>query len=292
MAQSRMARIRERNTADERRHRRALAREGKAPRVNVGNTERAVSLLMGGLLAAWGLRRRGRAGYGGALVGAELLYRGVSGRCPAYTALGISTHAKREKGEPSDLDHDRSIHVRQAVIIEHPRADVYAYCRNLTLYPRVMDRLERIEFRSPTTSRWVLHGPAGTHLSWELEVVAEREGEWIAWRTIEPSDVPNTGTLMFRTVRGGATELFVSLEVQPPFGQIGDTVARLFGQSPDQQVRHALQRFKQLVESGRLGRGHTDGRATERSGPMKRTEGLADMAVQDTGWNVPVRGGA
>jgi uncharacterized membrane protein len=238
------------------------------------------------VLAAWGLRRRGKAGYGGALMGAELLYRGISGHCPAYSALGVSTSARREQGEPSEINHDRSIHVRQAVIIEAPRTDVFALCRDLSVYPRVMQHLERVEYRTPTQSRWILHGPAGMHFKWMLEVVAEREGEWIAWRTIEPSDVPNTGTLMFRTVRGGATELFISLEVQPPLGHVGDTVARLFGQSPDQQVRQALVRFKQLVESGRFGRMKAkDGRGTQ-------PEAELAMSVQDTGWSVPVRGAA
>jgi len=283
---TRFARIRERNTAAERQQRREMARQGKGTRVNVGSTERWVSALAGGMLAAWGLRRRGKAGYGGALVGAELLYRGISGHCPAYSAIGISTSARRERGEPSDIDHDRSIHVRQAVIIEAPRTDVYALCRDLSLYPRVMQRLERVEYRTPTQSRWVLHGPAGMHFKWELDVVAEREGEWIAWRTIEPSDVPNTGTLMFRTVRGGATELFISLEVQPPLGHVGDAVARLFGQSPDQQVRHALVRFKHLVESGRFGRGKAkDGRGAQ-------PESELAMSLQDTGWSVPARGAA
>ncbi|HEY3568793.1 MAG TPA: DUF2892 domain-containing protein [Thermoanaerobaculia bacterium] len=61
---------------------------------NVANLERWVSLLGGGALAAWTLGRERRLSpLSGALAAsaAVLLFRGATGHCPAYGALGLST---------------------------------------------------------------------------------------------------------------------------------------------------------------------------------------------------------
>ena len=60
--------------------------------LNVGPGERAASAIGGALLAGLGVGRGGVLGYGLAAVGACLAYRGYSGHCSAYSALGISTN--------------------------------------------------------------------------------------------------------------------------------------------------------------------------------------------------------
>jgi uncharacterized membrane protein len=217
--------------------------------VNVGRNERIVSTVAGGLLAAWGLRRRGRAGYSMALMGAELIYRGVTGHCHTYSALGMDTtpHERPEDGTPAEIDHAKTVDVRHSIMINRPAAELFAMWRDFSQLPRFMDHLERVDVLSNTRSHWVTKGPIGTHISWDAEIVDERENEWIAWRAVEPAQVPNNGTVMFREV-GGVTEVFVTLEAQPPAGKLGDMVARMFGKSPDRQVRVALKRFKELAE--------------------------------------------
>lgn len=60
--------------------------------VNVGPGERAASALGGALLAGLGLGRGGACGLACAALGAALAYRGYSGHCSAYSALGINTN--------------------------------------------------------------------------------------------------------------------------------------------------------------------------------------------------------
>jgi hypothetical protein len=67
---------------------------------NVGNIERWASLLGGGAIAAYALRRERRLSpLGGALAlgAAALLFRGATGHCPVYGPLGLNT---------ADLDED------------------------------------------------------------------------------------------------------------------------------------------------------------------------------------------
>jgi uncharacterized membrane protein len=56
---------------------------------NVGMDERHVTLVLGGALAALGLFRMRPMSL---LLGGGLIYRGMTGHCAAYEALGINTN--------------------------------------------------------------------------------------------------------------------------------------------------------------------------------------------------------
>lgn len=60
--------------------------------VNVGRSERWMSTAGGAFLLFSGLRRGGLTGLVGVLAGGGLLFRGLSGRCGVYSALGVSTN--------------------------------------------------------------------------------------------------------------------------------------------------------------------------------------------------------
>ena len=68
---------------------------GPAPRpdpaVNVGPQERTYSAIAGGALALFGLSRMSLMGLGLAAVGGSLLYRGLTGHCHLYSAMGVNT---------------------------------------------------------------------------------------------------------------------------------------------------------------------------------------------------------
>lgn len=260
--------IRQRNDVHNRRERRELAREGRGSRVNVGRGERLLSAVVGGLLAAYGLKRRGRAGFSMAAVGAEMLYRSATGHCHAYGALGISTHDERPLGEPVEVDHDRAVDVRRSIDVARPREELFAVWRDFSKLPHFMTHLERVDVLSDTKSHWVTKGPISTTIEWDAEIVDERKNEWIAWQSVEPSQVPNNGTVMFRDAPSGDTEIFVTLEAQPPAGKVGALVARMFGKSPDRQVRMALERFKEMAEAGFDWSGGNDGARSDREVPL------------------------
>jgi hypothetical protein len=59
--------------------------------VNVGQSERVASVLAGTMLVLWGLARRSVLSGFGAVFGAGLIQRGVTGKCSVYRRLGIDT---------------------------------------------------------------------------------------------------------------------------------------------------------------------------------------------------------
>lgn len=64
----------------------------KAKRVkNVGAGEQQISLLSGAILAGLGLARGGMSGLLIAGLGGALAYRGVTGHCSLYEAMGVNT---------------------------------------------------------------------------------------------------------------------------------------------------------------------------------------------------------
>src|SRR5688572_4266489 len=64
--------------------------EGARSRVNVGRLERMISMVAGGALAAYGLKRKSTPGGAAALAAAALLHRGATGHCHLYDALGVN----------------------------------------------------------------------------------------------------------------------------------------------------------------------------------------------------------
>jgi uncharacterized membrane protein len=70
-------------------------------RTNVGEAERVASVMGGAVLALLGLTRGGLTGSAMAIGGGALVYRGVTGHCDAYQALGIDTNPHHDKVEAS-----------------------------------------------------------------------------------------------------------------------------------------------------------------------------------------------
>jgi uncharacterized membrane protein len=227
-------------------------------RVNVGPTERWLSMVAGGALAAYALRRRSIPGGTAALAGAALLYRGATGHCDLYQALGINRAGGHGTGVLADLGSDTrrqlggsaGIHVEEWITIDRPVDQVYRFWRNFENLPKFMEHLDSVATREAGVSHWVARGPAGMKVEWDARVINEIDNKLIAWQSLEGSMVSTAGSVNFReTTRG--TEVRVHLQYNPPAGKLGAAVARLFGEEPRVQIREDLERFKQLMETGK-----------------------------------------
>ena len=82
------------------------------------------------------------------------------------------------------------------------------------------------------------------------QIITDREGELIAWESLPGAEVQNAGSVWFQPAPGGGTEVKVALQYQPPAGVLGATVAKFFGEAPEQQLTEDLGRFKELIEAG------------------------------------------
>src|SRR3981189_258564 len=114
-----------------------------------------------------------------------------------------------------------------------------------------MNHLYSVKMVDDRKSHWVAVGPAGIRVEWYAEIINDVEDQLIAWRSLEGSDVDNAGSVSFRpAVDGDGTDVKVSLQYNPPAGELGAAVAKLFGQDPRKQIRNDLKCFKRLMEQG------------------------------------------
>jgi uncharacterized membrane protein len=217
-------------------------RRGRA--VNVGNTERMISAMAGGALALYGLRRGSLGGLLVAAVGAALGYRGITGTCQLYEKLGIdSARARRNVG-------NLGVKIDKEIVVNAPRERLYGIWRNFENLPKILSQIERVEILSPTRSRWTLKAPVS--VSWEAELINDKLNELIAWRTVGNQSVEHAGSVTFQPIGDGSTRVHVSLQYDPPGGQIGHAVASLFAEDAGSKVEQDLANFKRAVEEGRL----------------------------------------
>ena len=231
---------------------RAPSREGmsRGGVPNVARPERIGSMALGAALVTYGLRRRDPAGVVAALLGGAFVARGASGHCPVYRAMGVSTGPSEAVLGPArgdvtsraaTVNARKAVKVERAVTIAADRQTLYRFWRDFANLPRFMEHLVSVRVDSPTRSRWVAKGPAGTTVEWDAEIINEIDGSLIAWKSAPNAEVPNAGSVHFSDAPGGrGTIVKVVMDVEPPAGMLGAVVARLFGEDPDREVREDL----------------------------------------------------
>jgi uncharacterized membrane protein len=218
----------------------------------VGDLERWASILAGGALAFWGLERRSLGGLVLAVLGGRLMYRGATGHCEVYQALGADTSG-RTHGPAASVPAGQGIKVVRTITIRRPPAELYRFWHDFENLPRFMRHLESVRALPGNRSHWVAKAPLGMKVEWDAEIVTDREPEVIGWRSLPGAEVPNAGSVHFRRAPGDrGTEIQVELNYLPPAGAVGAAVSKLFGEEPGRQVQEDLRRLKEMLEAGEV----------------------------------------
>jgi uncharacterized membrane protein len=233
-----------------------LAREhwsGAACPVNVGDAERLACNIGGGVLVAAGLLRGGLKGLVMAGLGGALVYRGVTGHCACYNAMGLNTAEGR--GPMASLTSGEGVRVEEVAYIQRTPEELFRFWRDYGNLPRFMPDVESVTPRGDDKhSHWVVRGPLGLVFEWDAEIHNETPGEMIAWRSLPGGDVATAGSVHFTPAMGGrGTEVRVNERFSLPGGQLGAAVARFLGADPASRTRANLRRFKELMEASHAG---------------------------------------
>ena len=208
--------------------------------------ERWAGVAIATAMVVFGLSRRSVAGVVFAAAAAPLAYRSLTGEWPGL-ANGLARADTRVA-----LAGSRGIHVREAIRLERPRHEVYAFWRRLENLPRFMEHLQSVTDLGGGRSHWVATGPR-TAVEWDAEIVNEVEDEVIGWKSVPGSDIATAGSVRFSTARQGRnTQMSVHLQYSAPGGGVGRLLALLLGRDPAHMIREDLRRFKQLLEAGEI----------------------------------------
>lgn len=192
----------------------------------------------------YGMRRSDKVGVALALAGGSLIFRGVTGYCPINDATGRNTAGKE----------DVAIEITSSLTINRPRAEVYAFWRQLENLPRFMSHLKDVQQLGPKRSHWVAKLPKGVGVvEWDADLVKEETDTLLAWRSLPGSDIDNAGEVAFVDAIGErGTVVQATISYRPPAGDVGGGVAKLLNPAFEQMVKQDLHAFKQLLETGEV----------------------------------------
>lgn len=146
---------------------------------------------------------------------------------------------------------DRAL-VAEAVTINRPAQDLYAFWRDPANLLMVMENIQAIQIIDENRSRWTVKAPAGREVSWESVITKDVPGRQITWQSAPGADVANSGRIEFQDTGTRGTVVRAVIAYDPPGGTIGQLIAKLFQREPRIQTRRDLKRFKQLMETGEI----------------------------------------
>ena len=217
--------------------------------INVGQFERWVSGVGGGLLIVDGLRRLDFRGLAQAILGGALAYRGVTGHCQAYEALQINTAGKHRSDDEEAIYQGRV--VRHILTINRTPGEIYDFLQSPANHARFNDRVESVSRTDDGVWHWAIRGPLGMSWKFDSARINEEPGRLIAWKSLPGGDFENAGTIRLEPARDGrGTEVAMEVSFQPPAGSVGLVIAKMLGHDPDSQIREGLRRLKLLLEAG------------------------------------------
>lgn len=198
------------------------------------------ALLAGGTLAVIGLSRRSKGGLVLAGAGGALAYAGAKTTRTSLYPVAASS-----------------------ITVNVSPQEAYRMWRNFEELPLFMRHLESVTVLGDRCSKWVAIGPMGTRIQWTAEIVADREGELIAWRSLPGSDITVNGSVQFRPAVGNRGSVINAVvQYQLPAGSVGRAFLKILSKDPRFLMEQDLRRFKALIETGEIPttEGQTHGR--------------------------------
>lgn len=217
-------------------------------KVNIHQTERNASVVLGGILLLRSLARRSP---GGAATAIALLYRGVSGHSYLYQALGMSTaNGSKQHGTGTLAD---ALKVERSITIGKPANELHRLWREPHSLSQIMGDFADVTEVSEDHAHWVMHGPFNRRMEWDTQVVEDQPGKILHWKSLDGAPLPNEGSVRFRPApRDWGTEVTLHFCFDPPGGALGSGIAKHLSIVPRLLAEKALRRFKSLAETGEI----------------------------------------
>lgn len=230
---------------------------------NVGTLERLACTLAGGLLVTGGLRKPSPVRLLGAAAGADLLYRGLTGHCAIYGALGVNTAASHKSG--ADIAPSAP-EIRRSVTIGRSTEELYRFAHDPHNLAQIVGHFAEVTPLPDGLLHWRMRGPLRNVFEWDTRI-EEQTNQSLSWETLPGSAIVSRGSMTFKPApdsKGSEVSLFMKFE--PPLGAFGAGIANWLHKVPRAVAGQTLRRFKSLVETGEIpslgsnpsGRGSSD----------------------------------
>jgi uncharacterized membrane protein len=200
------------------------------PRKQSQTWQRWVPLIGGSTLALLGLSRRSKAGWALAGAGGALALAG--------TRLNNSPNS-------SELGSN--------ILVNASPQEAFRFWSNLENAPRYMNHIESVTDLGNRRSEWVAAGPMGKKVQWTAEITDQRDGEYIAWRSLPGSDLNVNGRVEFTQAPANRGTIVESrMHYALANSALRAAASGFIGRQARFFMRQDLRRFKALLETGEI----------------------------------------
>ena len=200
--------------------------------------ERLLTGFSGGLLVAYGLRRRGARGWALAALGGTFLIKSLMGRNATYKKVQTWRYNRNP--------NNQSLILEGSILVRLDADAVYEKWKEIDGLPSFLGLDHMVASSTQHGFVWNVIQP-GESVLLEGEILADIPGRMIAWQSPEGAPISHEGVVQFAQMeQHHATELKLMLKFNPPFDGWREAV---LGADPNQLVTQALLRFKESVES-------------------------------------------
>lgn len=210
-------------------------------RVNVSKTERVLMIAAGAYLLYRALNKKDskpRKIAEGVTAG-TMLFRGISGYCPAYDLMDKKGVLKGNK-----------IGVTASLTVNKPVEEVYGAWRQLENLPMFMKHLSSVTELDSQTSEWKAKLPAGIgSVSWKAQILTDKPNEILSWQSLADSTIHNAGRVKF-TDNGNSTDIEISIAYHAPGGKAGEVAGKLLTPVFEKMLQKDVEGFKEYIEAG------------------------------------------
>lgn len=141
---------------------------------------------------------------------------------------------------------------RMAVTVGVSPEAAYSFFRNFQNLPLFMKDLKSVQVLSHTKSRWTVE-VKGLTAQWDAEIIAERPGEMIAWKSVDGSQVETSGSIWFSPApQALGTVMSLILDYHVPGGMLTEYFTKMSKEDPQSLAFTNLRRLKCYLETGEV----------------------------------------
>ncbi|RZJ70072.1 MAG: SRPBCC family protein, partial [Flavobacterium sp.] len=168
-----------------------------------------------------------------------MLFRGISGYCPAYDAV---SNSKKLKGG--------NVSITTSLSVDRPVSEVYQAWRQLENLPLFMKHLHSVMVIDEHKSEWKANLPAGIGtIGWKAEILMDEPNKLLSWHSMPGATINNAGKVKF-VDNGSSTEIEVTISYHAPMGAAGEAAAKLLNPVFEKMIKNDIDSFKEYIEAG------------------------------------------
>jgi len=171
-----------------------------------------------------------------------------SGALALLVGGGILKKAKRARAKP--------MHIERSLLVMKPRSDVYTAWRDFAKLPTVLRHVIDVDDRGDGRSHWkaqLFEGKSkddedGGVVEWDAQVVEERPGELLSWKSVGKGPVEVNGCVRFEPVASDEAATMMRVELDYKAVARGGVLRKVI----EAELKEDLRRFKMHIEAGEV----------------------------------------